>query len=345
MKMSTEEILFWQKALIRWFTEGGESYPWRETTDPYAILVSELMLQQTQIKTVLARRYFENWMEKFPDVGSLATAGIDDVLKSWEGLGYYNRARNLQKAAIQVMDDYNGEFPSELSKILDLPGVGPYTAGAVCSFAFNTPATIVDGNVIRVLARAFNYTQPVDTTVGKKAIWEIAGELTSNTHPRAYNSAIMELGQKVCTKGKPKCEICPVSGWCASRDSDEGQNLPIKSKAIKITYKTEEVLLLVENDQIFLSCETGSRRNGLWRLPLLGECELDEMEQIGQISYAITRYQVEMRIFGGVDIKNSRQIAKKMEGTWFDLSDSLPALGAPYLRAIEEFIEVSLANK
>ncbi len=150
-------VLRYQAALIQWFEKEGKTYPWRETEDPYPILVSELMLQQTQIATVLGKGYFQRWMIRFPTWHELAEAEEDDLLKTWEGLGYYNRARNLQKTARAVISGHAGEFPRDYDSILNLPGVGPYTAGAVMSFAFDQKAAIVDGNVIRVLSRMFGY--------------------------------------------------------------------------------------------------------------------------------------------------------------------------------------------
>lgn len=336
MDLSKNKISLWQKALIHWFRKSGRNYPWRETDDPYAILVSELMLQQTQIKTVLERRFFENWLHKFPDVKTLADAETDHVLKAWEGLGYYNRARNLQKAAKTIVADHGGRFPETYEEILSLPGVGPYTAGAVYSFAFNRPAPIVDGNVNRVLSRVFDFREAIDSTAGKKEIWSKADALTSPTHPREYNSAIMELGQRICRKGKPDCAECPVSKWCESSHSPQAISLPVKSKSIKITRKKEEVVLLMNRGKVFLSREAGTRRNGLWKLPNLKGSDYDNVEETGQLTYPITRYQVNMKIFSPLNLKNAVEIAKNYDGVWYDLSAELPAVGAPYLRAIEE---------
>jgi len=182
------------KALVGWFNQEGKTYPWRETTDPYAILVSEIMLQQTQITTVLGKGFYTRWMERFPNTTTLAKATEDEVLKQWEGLGYYSRARNLQKQAKHIETELSGKFPTEHADILKLPGVGPYTAGAVTSFAFNKPAPIVDGNVARVLSRLFDENEPIDSTQGQKHLWQRSEALLDRDHPRAFNSAIMELG-------------------------------------------------------------------------------------------------------------------------------------------------------
>jgi A/G-specific adenine glycosylase len=333
---SLEAISAWQSALLTWFKNHGKSYPWRKTADPYAILVSEMMLQQTQIKTVLERRYFEDWMIKFPDLKTLAEAREEEVLKAWEGLGYYNRGRNLQKAAIYIMRELGGVFPESPSGVASLPGVGPYTVGAVCSFAFNLPTPVVDGNVIRVLARAFKITEPVDTAPVKKQLWKYAEALTSPSHPRIYNSAMMELGQTICTKGRPACGKCPVSQWCRSKDDAAAHQLPIKKTKVTITRKKEWVLLLKKGEKVFLTQETGSRRKGLWKLPETEPETVADLEEIGSITYPITRYLVEMRVFTSLESKEILKLSKKYLGEWFDLGSPLPPMGAPYLRALQE---------
>ncbi|MDF1814150.1 MAG: A/G-specific adenine glycosylase [Verrucomicrobiales bacterium] len=334
----------WQKALIRWFRRHGKSYPWRETKDPYKILVSELMLQQTRIRTVLDKRFYENWLEKFPDIETLARADESEVLKAWEGLGYYNRARNLQKAAREIVEKHHGKFPEKHEQVLNLPGVGPYTAGAVCSFAYDMPLPIVDGNVVRVLSRVLQYKKPVDTSAGRKTLWQEAERLTCQSSPADYNSAIMELGQQICLKGTPKCGQCPVSSFCGSKDSPDAAALPQKSKPVPVTRKTEEVALLLCEGRVLLTTETGSRRKGLLRLPLLEEIDANDLELIGQITYSITRYQVEMRIFGNPYYKKFQKRTHFATGEWFDLTEELPALGAPYLKAIEQFTESKSGN-
>ena len=334
---STKQVSDWQNSLIRWFRENGRDYPWRRTTDPYAILVSELMLQQTRIKAVLEKGYYENWMERFPDVATLAGSEVESVLKAWEGLGYYNRARNLQKAARHIEARCGGEFPDTLEEIQALPGVGPYTAGAVYSFAFDRRAPIVDGNVIRVLARVFSYRDPADTSKARKQFWEWADQLTPPGHARIYNSAIMELGQQVCTKSNPACPACPVSALCSSRGEPDLDSIPAKSRRTGITRKREDVLAWTEGGKILLSREDGTRRRGLWSLPRLDPSELRLFRKVHELTYPITRYQVTLGVYVRHEkTKKNDPILKNMQGEWFSLDDELPALGAPYLRAIRE---------
>lgn len=336
---SNEELQGWRVSLSQWFGEVGKVYPWRKTSDPYEILVSELMLQQTQVKTVLDREYFENWLEKFPDLISLAGAEEEEVLKAWEGLGYYNRARNLQKTAKLIVKQHNGQFPTDYQDILALPGVGQYTAGAVSSFAFNENQAVVDGNVIRVLSRCFDYAAPIDTTASKKQIWNWAEQLTDPENPRIYNSAIMELGQTICRKSHPNCENCPVAQFCASSDDPESaSNLPVKSKSTKITEKKESVFFLCKNQKIFLCQEQGTKRKGLWRLPPLDPSTRKAAQPTVKFTYPITRYRVELSVFttDEVDVKPVLpEITKNSSGAWFNLDEPLPPLGAPYLKAIE----------
>ncbi len=276
---------------------------------------------------MLEKRYFENWLERFPDTKTLASAEESEILKAWEGLGYYNRARNLQKAARQIEDNHNGTFPTDYDDILNLPGVGQYTAGAVSSFAFGKSAPIVDGNVIRVFARIFSYREPVDTTAAKKLFWKWASDLTPSEGAREYNSAIMELGQQVCLKGLPACLLCPVSQWCSSYGGGDPETLPVSSRKTKITEKTEWVTLSRDsNGRIFLEQEQGSRRTGLWRLPQVKSPK--GRKELLRLKYGITRYRVNLIV---LEENNPKQDVQA-----FPLdTDSLPPMGAPYLKALK----------
>ncbi len=331
-----------QSAVVNWFRKNGKDYPWRRTRDPYAILVSELMLQQTRIQTVLERGYYENWMAKFPDWKTLADAKEQYVLKAWEGLGYYNRARNLQKSATKVVDEFGGMFPETIEDVLKLPGVGNYTAGAVLSFAFGKSHPIVDGNVIRVLARVFAWDTPVNTAFGKSKMWNWAEQLTPEDHVREYNSGIMELGQQVCHRGKPLCGNCPVSDWCLAGRSGNFDSFPVTGPGAKVTAKDEYVLLKTDSSgrKVWLVPETGSRRNGLWKLPEIPARDTTEMEEIFQIKYTITRYRVTLKVFRERD--EGSYFCEHSDGKWVSLAeqDQFPPLGAPYLRVIEKASEL-----
>lgn len=277
-------------ALEAWFARHRKDYPWRRTRDPYAILVSEVMLQQTQIATVLERGFYARWLAKFPDFATLAVASEEEVLRTWEGLGYYRRARNLQKLAQVIVADHGGLMPGDPAAILALPGIGPYTAGAVASFAFDLPEPIVDGNVARVLARVFNDATPIDSTEGLKLLWQRAATLVRAAgHPGNFNSALMELGQTLCRVGQPDCEHCPVHGFCRAI---EPALLPVKSKRATTTEVTERVFLLRRNNAVLLEQETGKRRTGLWKLPVLPEGLAKLPPVLHKMTYGITRYKV-----------------------------------------------------
>ncbi len=276
---------------VSWFRRTGRDYPWRQTRDPYAILVSEVMLQQTQITTVLDRGYYTRWLDRFPDFTTLAAAAESDVLKAWEGLGYYRRARNLQKLAQTVVSEHGGVFPQDPAAIRALPGIGPYTAGAVASFAFGLAEPIVDGNVARVLSRLDNDATPVDSTAGIKRLWQRATDLVRATEdPRALNSALMELGQTLCKPAQPQCPVCPVKAHCQATDP---VSLPVKSARTQITDVTERVIFIQSPEGVLLEQETGARRTGLWKLPALPDPDAPALPPLLlKTTYGITRYKV-----------------------------------------------------
>ena len=249
-----------RKALSAWFRKNARDYPWRRTRDPYAILVSEIMLQQTRIPTVLGKGYYTGFLETFPDVQTLAHAADGPLLKAWEGLGYYRRARMLRETAKAVTQLHGGVFPSETSDLLKLPGIGPYTAGALRAFAFGLPAVLVDGNIARVLSRLMNSPLPVDETTGLKKIWSWAEQLADPVEPRIHHAALMELGQTICRPGIPDCHACPVSRFCKTR---KPENLPVKNRKTSITAVEEHAVWLRDRQRrVLLEQERGSRRTG-----------------------------------------------------------------------------------
>jgi A/G-specific adenine glycosylase len=331
------ELAAYQGALTEWFQSCGRDYPWRRTCDPYSILVSEAMLQQTQIATVLGRGYFTRWLEAFPDWAELAAASEEEVLKQWEGLGYYNRARNLQKAAVAVTRDHGGKMPEDLEAILALPGVGRYTAGAVMSFAFNKRAPIVDGNVSRVLSRLFACPVPVNTPAGIRLAWERADALTPGDEPRVYNSAVMELGQRVCTRTSPDCPACPVASWCRARADGRETDFPVKKGGKAVMTLEECVILAIREGEVLLCPETGTRRKGLWRLPETSGEGAADLEEVLRFDYAITRYRVTLKVFLPAPGSCVEKIAP--DARWFALSREaeLPPLGSPYRKALRLF--------
>jgi A/G-specific adenine glycosylase len=321
-------------ALVAWFRKNGRDYPWRRTRDPYAVLVSEVMLQQTQIATVLGKGYYTRFLDAFPDAETLAMADDDSLLKAWEGLGYYRRARMLRDTARALVEKHGGRFPKELADLLELPGVGRYTAGALRAFAFAKPAVLVDGNVSRVISRLTDFSEPVDEPAGIRRIWEWAETLADDRHPREYHSALMELGQTVCRTGTPDCLSCPVARFCATR---RPELLPVKKRKTVLTEVTEHALWLRDGTgRLLLHQEAGKRRTGLWKLPLRDAGELAAMPLLAEHRYGITRYRVTLRVHQG-----DASVSVPVEGdTWID-SREIPglAMAAPFRKVVERLIE------
>lgn len=316
--------------MVDWFDRTGRAYPWRATTDPYAILVSELMLQQTRIETVLERRYFERWMERFPDVGTLAVAADDEILKAWEGLGYYSRARHLREAARRIVTEHGGVFPSDPREIRGLPGVGEYTAGAVLAFAYDRAASMIDGNVARVLTRLFDYHESIDAPNGKRRLAEWSALLVDASRARRFQSGLMEIGQRICRARQPLCGQCPVADFCATR---EPEGLPVKRQRVEIEDVEEHVGYFRDPSRGILLCrEDGRRRVGLWRLPLLEVERRADLELLLQFAYPITRYRVSLHVYAVPGWQETPS-----GGEWFSEAelDSL-ALASPYRRALEK---------
>lgn len=284
-----------RKCLIQWFETEGKSYPWRETTDPWAILVSEIMLQQTQIASVLGKGHYSRFMALYPTPASMAGASEQEILKAWEGLGYYRRARNLHAAARAITAEHAGHFPTQYEFILELPGIGRYTAGAVASFAYNSPHAIVDANVARVFSRLFNYRERIDTSAGNKQLWQWADTLVDPDNPRAYNSALMELGQSYCSNKSPDCLQCPVRTFCHCPDP---ANLPVKKSATPTTRIDEFALFSRDNHgRILLQQEAeGKRRAGMWHLPRRQQDAVADLPLRLKTTYSITRYQVTLHL-------------------------------------------------
>ncbi len=318
--------------LSDWFRTNRRDYPWRRTVDPYAILVSEIMLQQTQITTVLEGGYYTRWMARFPDFGSLAVADERDVLRVWEGLGYYRRAKNLHNLARIVANDLGGDFPRESDKIKSLPGIGPYTAGAVASFAFDQPEPIVDGNVARVLARVFDDASPIDSTAGKKMLWERAGLLVrASKSPREFNAALMELGQTLCRPVSPVCASCPVQLFCITR---RPESLPVKQFKTEITKVEERVFFCESADGILLEQETGTRRTGMWKLPTLVEGH-SPPPVLHKSTYGITRYHVTLWVHESPPVAHRAGLNQRRVPL-----DELPHLPipSPYRKALNAIV-------
>jgi len=268
------------KKLLGWYDENNRKLPWRETRDPYAILVSELMLQQTQVKTVIP--YYHRFLDRFPTVEALAEASEEDLLKMWQGLGYYRRARHLQAAARQIVENHEAVFPSEKSEIDQLKGVGAYTSAAIASIAFNLPHACVDGNVIRVISRLSASDEDVSLAKTKKNIQEVAQQQLDLGRPGDFNQAMMELGATVCTPRNPCCLTCPVNQFCETHQSGEDPHTrPLKSKKVVASKVAYKCILLFSGQNLLLARrpDTGLMA-GMWELPAQHEEVFQPWEEL-----------------------------------------------------------------
>jgi A/G-specific adenine glycosylase len=274
-------------ALTQWYRHNCRELPWRSTSDPYAIWVSEIMLQQTRVDVVIP--YYERFLSKFPTVEALARAPEADVLGVWAGLGYYSRARNLQRAARRIVEA--GKFPADYDAIRELPGIGAYTAAAVASIAFGEPRAVLDGNVMRVVARLTNDAGDIRSSTTRKRLQDEASRLIDGADPGVFNQAMMELGATLCTVSAPKCLLCPVHAWCEGREAGRQEHLPVKSVAGERKAKEVTVLIIEKGASILLwqRPPDSPRLAGFWELPepsmLPG---VDLLERIGEFRHSIT---------------------------------------------------------
>ena len=363
----------------------AKPYPWRLTHDPWAVLVSEVMLQQTQIKTVLGADtyqqilsapsalnlcpphahylvsddasaisnqpaphhfpefsdtdskpgHYHRFMSLFPTPKALARASEQEVLKAWEGLGYYRRARNLHATAKAITDHHGGVFPRDYDSILSLPGIGRYTAGAVASFAFNAPYPIVDANVARVFSRVFDYRERIDTSAGQRQLWQWAEKLLDHNAPRSYNSAIMELGQSHCSNASPNCHDCPIVSFC---QTETPESLPIKKASAKTTKTQEFAIFCLSDDKKSILLEqkqAGQRREGMWTLPRRKYREVFKLQHRIKTTYSITRYSVTLSVFDANKIPS--ELSQNEQ--WFPLDkiDQVP-MPSPDRRVLNKLI-------
>lgn len=276
--MSNNDIAY---ILINWYNEFHRDLPWRNSTDPYTIWISEIILQQTRVNQGL--EYFNRFMKRFPTVSDLAQATEEEVMRYWQGLGYYSRARNLHAAAHDIATRFNGIFPREYNDVLSLKGIGEYTAAAICSFAYRSPHAVVDGNVYRVLSRLLGIDTPIDTPKGKKVFAEAADLLLDRERPDLYNQAIMDFGALQCTPRSPHCASCPFSGKCEAFASGRIDQLPVKQGKTVVKPRFFTYLCIVYRNRIRITQRTG---NDIWKnlfeFPLIEsdhELTMDEVIQ------------------------------------------------------------------
>ena len=330
--------------LLSWYGKEGRTLPWRENRDPYRIWLSEIMLQQTTVTAVIP--YYERFLQRFPTIESLAAASLDDVISLWAGLGYYSRARNLHRAAQQIVSEQSS-FPDTLEGLLALPGIGRSTAGAILSIAFDTPAPILDGNVRRVLVRLFAWQEDPRSSRAEKQLWQWAEVLTPDEHPHDYAQAIMDLGATVCVPRTPLCESCPLRELCQAFKQGCATLLPVARKQIKLPVR-QQVALLVKgaDDYLLRQRPTEGFLGGLWEFPVVevspeqdhrqtAERLLADLGLVGElceaapVRHAYSHFKLELSVFR-VEIKKSTSVAEAGEYAWYseDALKRLPLHGA-----------------
>jgi len=330
--------------LLSWYGKEGRTLPWRENRDPYRIWLSEIMLQQTTVTAVIP--YYERFLQRLPTIESLAAASLDDVISLWAGLGYYSRARNLHRAARQIVSEH-ASFPNTLEGLLALPGIGRSTAGAILSIAFDTPAPILDGNVRRVLVRLFAWQEDPRSSRAEKQLWQWAEALTPDEHPHDYAQAIMDLGATVCVPRTPLCESCPLRELCQAFTQGCATLLPVARKQVKLPLRRQVALLVkCSGDYLLRQRPTEGFLGGLWEFPVVevspeqnhrqsAEFLLADLGLIGEVCeadavrHAYSHFKLELTVFS-VEIETKTSVAEAGEYAWYseDVLKRLPLHGA-----------------
>ena len=342
-------------ALIKWFEANRKPLPWRDNRTPYRVWVSEVMLQQTQIATAIP--YFERFMSRFPDVQALAAASLDEVLKLWEGLGYYSRARNMHRAAKKIVAELGGQFPSTAAAWMSLPGIGRYTAGAVASLVFGEDVPLLDGNVIRVLTRWHNLGEDITLTSTKQALWVLADQMLPPGRAGVWNEAIMELGQRLCLPKNPVCESCPVARLCKARAANRQHELPMRTRRKPLPHREVAAGIIFREDNLILIAkrQPDALLGGLWEFPggkreageTLPECLAREIReelgievavgyQLAVVRHAYTHFKITLYAFVCRYVSGDPQTLGCAEWRWTPL-DRLDRYAFP--RADHSIIE------
>ena len=278
--------------LLHWFKHNQRDLPWKHTADPYKIWLSEIILQQTRVEQ--GYDYYLRFVKQYPTVKDLAAAPVDEVLKLWQGLGYYSRARNLHYTAQLVVSEFKGKFPANYEKLLRSKGVGEYTAAAIASFAYNEAVPALDGNGYRVLSRFFGVETPVDTTVGKKEIYALAEEVLPSTAPAHFNQALMDFGSMVCTPKNMQCANCPLSAACFAFNHDKVMLLPVKSKKVVVRSRYFHYFIVSDGHHTYLHKRTANDIwKGLYEFPLIEtaiEMEVDDIVEQQEFQLLFGKY-------------------------------------------------------
>ncbi|MBN1119686.1 MAG: A/G-specific adenine glycosylase [Anaerolineae bacterium] len=327
-------------ALIAWFKTHREDLPWRHTGDPYAVWVSEIMLQQTQVATVIP--YFEQFMAQFPTVEALAAAPLDKVLKQWEGLGYYSRARNLHRAARMVVEQFGGKLPANVVELEKLPGIGLYTAGAIGSLAFGLDVPVVDGNIIRVLTRLYNIEDDITQSATRRELWNLAGEIVPTGQAASWNEGLMELGRRICMPRSPDCENCPLIDHCEAHQRNVQHERPVRSARKAVPHVDVTAAVIRENDGKVLIAQRreDDMLGGLWEFPggkrekgesLEGCLRREIREELGieivvgqqltTIKHAYTHFKITLHVFECRRTNGEPQAIECADWAWATLDE------------------------
>jgi A/G-specific adenine glycosylase len=300
-----------RRDLLSWYGRAKRDLPWRKNSTPYRVWVSEIMLQQTTVAAVTPK--YEAFLRRFPSLASLASSEEDEVLKHWAGLGYYSRARNLRRAALSIVADHKGEFPSAFESVLELPGIGRYTAGAILSIAFSKPYPLVDGNVIRVFSRLFGLKGRAKDAAFVKKMWPLAERLMPQANPGDWNQALMELGATVCTPDSPSCGACPVAKHCVAFKKNIQDKLPVPEIARKPVPVKWTCLWIEKDGKVLLWRRSEKERllKNLWGLPEQGRVEATIGKLRASATHSITHHALK------VDLRDaSLEAAPSSEAKW-----------------------------
>ena len=324
------------RRLLVWYGREGRDLPWRQTRDPYRIWVSEIMLQQTTVAAVIP--YYESFLQRFPTVVSLAAASLDDVIAAWAGLGYYSRARNLHKTAMKVVAESKGEFPKTLGDLVELPGIGRSTAGAILAIAFDQPAPILDGNVRRVLVRLFAWRDDPRSSIAEKQLWQWAEQLTPDDAAHDYAQAIMDLGATVCVPRQPLCQSCPLSELCQAYAQGMAEVLPVKKKKGALAIRRQVAVVVVSGDNFLLNQRpVDGFLGGLWEFPtadcpenlaaedvasgLLHDLQLQgQLTGLVDVNHVYSHFKLELAVFMA-RADPMPVVAEKTQGQWVPEGD------------------------
>jgi len=325
--------------VIEWYREQGRKMAWRDTFDPYQIWIAEIILQQTRIAQ--GETYFYRFIERFPDVTTLAAASQDEVLKYWEGLGYYSRARNLHTAAKQLEEWFGSKFPENHQELLRLKGIGPYTARAIASFAFGEKVAVLDGNVLRVLSRVLGDFSPIDQQKSRKSYQKIIDSWVKNLDSRSFNHGMMDIGATLCTPNKPACLICPLQEDCSAYKEGTTHLLPVKAGKLKRKVRYFDFLLIMNHDEEFIIRQRSQNVfwGGLWEVPneeitreKWAEKSRTGSQYLGELKHVFTHFDMMIHVF----IVEAEKGPKKL-GSQFIPKEKIPIFA--FSRAVLNIFE------